>query len=228
MVNIILGGIAFVSLPIGFIGYFIFQLDPLFQELTIVSSFILTVIFTNMTFYKNQGLQSKIVLCTVTILGCIQLWFFLISIFGDWNVYLYYMRVTLDFLYTFIVFNWLSFSAYSAYKLVRSLNIDPWIKFRYKLLAIFSFVFSFHSVPEFFQPQGTMWGDPSNLTSLAVFGSTAILVVIFSLGFLIAWFMPEWLKKRINKNYQAIEDKEFQEKELLDLIKKELSKKKAL
>ena len=43
MVNIILVGIAFVSLPIGFIGYFVFQLDPLFQELIIVTSFILTV-----------------------------------------------------------------------------------------------------------------------------------------------------------------------------------------
>jgi len=225
MGNIVLCGIAFISLPIGFIGNFVFQLGAIFQEMFIVGSFILTVIFTNMTFYKNRGLSSKIVLSSVILLGFIQLWFFFISVFGDWTFNLYYIRVAFDFPYTFIVFNWLAYAAYSAYKLIRSQNIDPWVKARYKMLAIFSFISSFHSIPEFFQPPGTAWGDPSNILSLAVFGSTAIIVVIFSLGFSIAWIMPEWLKNRINRNYQAIEDKEFQEKELLDLIKKELSQK---
>ena len=62
MVNIILVGIASVSLPIGFVGNFVFQLGATFQEVFIINSFILMVIFTNMTFYKNRGLISKIVL----------------------------------------------------------------------------------------------------------------------------------------------------------------------
>ena len=223
MINIVLVGIAFISLPIGFVGNFVFQLGSIFQESFIVACFILTVIFTNMTFYKNKGQFSKIVLCIVIILAAIQLWFFFISVFGDWTLYLYYIRVSLDFPYTFIVFNWLSYSAYSAYKLIKSQRIDPWIKVRYKMLTIFSFIFSFHSIPEFFQPPGTAWGDPNNIVSLAVFGGTAILVVVFSIGFSIAWIMPKWLKKRINRDYQGIEDREFQEKELLDKIKKELS-----
>lgn len=228
MINIVLVGLAFISLPIGFIGNFIFQLGSIFQETFIVACFILTVIFTNLTFYKNRGSFSKILLCTVIILACIQLWFFFISVYGEWTYYLYYIRVAFDFPYTFIVFNWLSYSAYSAYKLVKSQNIDPWIKFRYKMLALFSFIFSFHSIPEFFQPPGTAWGDPYNIVSLAVFGGTAILVVVFSIGFSTAWIMPGWLKTRLNRNYHAIEDKDYQEKELLELIKKELSQKRTL
>jgi len=223
MVNIILGGLAFASLPIGFVGNFVFQLGSLFQEVIIVTSFVLTIVFTNMTFYKNKGLLSKIVLITVIILGIIQLGFFVVSIFGTWTLPLYYLRVSLDFPYTFIVFNWLSYSSFAAYRLVRTQNIEPWIKFRYKMLGIFSFLFSFHNIPEFFQPPGTGWGNPSSIESLIVFGCTAILVVIFALGFSVAWFMPEWLKKRINKNYIVIEDQEFQEKELLDQIRRELS-----
>lgn len=226
MINIILGGIAFASLPIGFLGNFVFQLGPLFQEFFIVSSFILTVIFTNLTFYKNRGFLPKLVLGTVTTLGIIQLGFFFIAVYADWTANLYYLRVSLDIPYTFLVFNWLSYSAYSAFKLVKSQTIDPWIKVRYKMLTIFSFIFSFHSIPEFFQPSGIVWGDPNHIGSLVVFGTTAILVVIFSIGFSIAWIMPVWLKKRINRNYQPIEDKDYQEKELLDLIKKELSQKK--
>ena len=225
MVNIILGGIAFVSLPIGFIGYFIFQLDPLFQEFIIVGSFILTVIFTNMTFYKNRGIISKLVLCTAIILGLIQISFFFIAIYGEWTSFLYYLRVSLDFPYTFLVFNWLSYSSYAAYRLVKTKSIEPWIKIRYKMLAIFSFIFSFHNIPEFFHPLGTLWGDPNNFVSLASFGATAILVVIFSIGFSIAWIMPSRLKQFLNRNYQATKEKEFQENDLLDQIKKELSQK---
>ena len=229
MVNIILVGIASVSLPIGFVGNFVFQLGGTFQEVFIVFSFILIVIFTNMTFYKNRGLISKIVLSTVILLGAIQLGFFLISVFltNLWTLPLYYLRVSLDFPYTFIVFNWLSYSSYAAYRLVKTQTIEPWIKIRYKMIAIFSLIFSFHNIPEFFQPPGTAWGDHSNIESLIVFGFTAILVVIFSLGFSIAWIMPKWLKKRLNRNFQVIEDKEFKEKELLDQIKKELSEKKS-
>lgn len=62
-------------------------------------------------------------------------------------------------------------------------------------------------------------------TSMIVFGGTAILVVLFSLGFSIAWIMPSWLKRYFNRNYQVMKDTKFQEKELLDLIKKELSQK---
>jgi hypothetical protein len=227
MTNIILGGIAFASLPIGFLGNFVFQLGSLFQEFFIVSSFILTIIFTNLTFYKNKGFIPKFILCSVIILGVIQLGFFFIAVYGDWTFNPYYIRVSFDFPYTFLTFNWLSYSSYSAYKLVKSKSIDPWIKVRYKMLTIFSFIFSFHSIPEFFQPSGVMWGDPNHIGSLAVFGVTSILVVLFSIGFSIAWIMPKWLKKRIDRNYQPTEDQDYQEKELLDLIKKELSQKKS-
>jgi hypothetical protein len=38
-----------------------------------------------------------------------------------------------------------------------------------------------------------------------------------------AWIMPKWLKKLFNKKFQGFQEKEYEENELLELIKKELS-----
>jgi hypothetical protein len=176
-----------------------------------------------MTFHKNRGPLSKIVLTAIIIFGIVQLYFFFVSEFGVWTSELYYLRVSLDLVYTLITFNWLAISAFSAYKLIKDQEIEPWVKMRYKLITIFSFIFSFHSIPEFFQPAGVTWGNPSNIVSLQVFGSTAILVVIFSLGFSIAWIMPKWLKRFLNRNYIIDKDILIDEKELLNLIRQELS-----
>ena len=93
------------------------------------------------------------------------------------------------------------------------------------MIAIFSFIISFNNVPEFFQPKGVNWGNPNNIISLAIFGTTAILVIAFSIGFFIAWIMPNWIKKKINKNYQPSEDKEYTEEELMKLIKTQMDDK---
>jgi len=38
-----------------------------------------------------------------------------------------------------------------------------------------------------------------------------------------AWIMPKCLKNRLNKDFQVIEEKEYEEDELLEIVKKELS-----
>jgi hypothetical protein len=40
----------------------------------------------------------------------------------------------------------------------------------------------------------------------------------------IAWIMPTRLKSYFNRDYQAISEKEYEENELLELIKSELKK----
>jgi hypothetical protein len=93
------------------------------------------------------------------------------------------------------------------------------------LIAFFSFIISFNNLPEFFQPKGVHWGDSENIISLILFGVTVILCVIFAMGFLIAWIMPNCFKKKINKNYKPAQDKEYSEEELMKLIKEELDQK---
>ena len=59
--------------------------------------------------------------------------------------------------------------------------------------------------------------------SVAVFGTTAVLAVIFSVGFLLAWTMPNWLKRYLNRNFQTEKDSEFTEEELMNLVRKQLA-----
>ncbi|MFX0058075.1 MAG: hypothetical protein ACFE85_16325 [Candidatus Hodarchaeota archaeon] len=221
MNNLVVIAIGFVALPIGFIGNFLLNFGFLFQEFLVFFGFTLTVIFTNMTFHKNRKSYPNLILAFAVILGIIQIIFHAIATFTPFNFY--YERVLLDVPYTLLIFNWLSGSSYSAYKLLKNQDIEPWIKVRYKKVAIFSFILSFHNIPEFFQPVGTLWGDYDNAISLIVFGITAILAVAFSLGFACAWIMPNWLKRQFNKDYHPPKDIELSEEDLINLIKKQLS-----
>lgn len=225
MKNLFIAGFAFIALPIGFIGDFAFNLGAIFLEVFIFICFVLAVVFTNMTFYKGREKEANIVLIITIILGIIQLILIIININIEINrPFEYYLRVSLDFLYIFLVFNWLGFSSYIAFKRFRDQEIEPWIKARYKMITVFSFIMSFHGIPVFFQPKGVRWGDPSNVISLLIFGITSILTFIFSVGFLLAWLMPNWLKDKLNKDYEPKEDRIFSEEELMRIIKKQLKK----
>ncbi len=221
MKNLRLVGYGYITLVIGIIGNLVFNLGPLFQEFFVFAAFLLTVIFTNRTFYKSKKKIANYILIVVIILGIIQFFYYLIEVP---TAVLIYIWIALDTPYTLVVFNWLAWSSYSAYKALKKHDIQPWIKVRYKMIAIFSFILSFHNIPEFFQPLNVGWGDPSNIASLAVFGATAILAAIFSIGFAFAWIMPKKIKDYYNRHYKSLEDLEINEKDLLDQLRDELSK----
>lgn len=220
LVNLIIVGLGFISLCLGFIGNFVFGLSEGFQEIFVFICFTCTTVFTYLTFYRNRIIVGRLILISVICLGITQLILINATLQGIQG--LYYIRVSLDVPYTMIVFDWMAWASYSSYKKLRNEDIQPWIKIRYKLIAIFSFVISFNNIPEFFQPKGTTWGDGSNPISLAVFGVTAILAVTFSIGFGLAWLMPKWFKHRLNKGYETIIEKELTEQELIELIKSQL------
>jgi len=220
LINLKIAGLGFISLCLGFIGNFLFNLQEGFQEIFVFICFTFTTVFTYLTFYKNQKKIGLFVIFLVICLGIIQLILIYASLLGV--PHLYYLRISLDVPYTMITFDWMAWASYSSYRHLKNEDIQPWIKIRYLLIAIFSFIISFNNIPEFFQPIGTTWGDSSNPVSLAVFGATAILVVTFASGFGLAWLMPSWLKNRLNKGYKTIIGKELTEQELLTLIKKQL------
>jgi hypothetical protein len=225
MKNLFIAGVGFIALPTGFIGDFGFNLGAVFLEIFVFICFVLAVVFTNMTFYKGREKEAKIVLIITIILGIIQLILIANNSAIEINrPFEYYLRVSLDFLYIFLVFNWLGFSSYLAFRRFRDQEIEPWIKARYKMITVFSFIMSFHGIPIFFQPKGVLWGDPSNEISLLIFGITSIFTFIFSVGFLLAWLMPNWLKDKLNKEYEPKEDRVFSEEELMRIIKKQLKK----
>ena len=132
--------------------------------------------------------------------------------------------MALDLPFNLLVFNWMAFAAYSSYIKLRSESITPWIKTRYKLIAFSSFIMSFHSIPEFFQPFEIPMGDPSNIISLIVLGFISTISIIFVVLFGLAWIMPNWLKNMLNRDYTPIEEESYSENELMELIKNQLTK----
>jgi amino acid transporter len=179
------------------------------------------VIFTNQTFYKDTKSKANLVLSIVIILGIIQIIFHIIN-----ESSLYYIRVSLDVPFTFIVFNWLAFSAYRVYKKIKNENIQPWIKVRYKLIIISSFIISFYSIIEFFQPSGISWGDPSHPISVIVFGLISVLAIIFSVGFSFSFLMPKFLKNYFNRNFNSLDETQFSEDELNIILRNNSDKNK--
>jgi hypothetical protein len=84
-----------------------------------------------------------------------------------------------------------------------------------------------YPIPRFFQTKNIPWGDPNNVISLIIFGITAVLGFTYAILLSISWFMPEWMKKHFNKDFQRVMDKDYSEDELLNMIKNELKKPKA-
>lgn len=222
--NLIYIGLAFIFINIGLISNLMFNLGDIFQQCFILISYVLVTLFVNLTFHKNRRSQiSKLILLLVLSLGVIVVLFRVIR--TSWNTALnYYLNVSLDVVYNLLTFNWMAWSSYSAYKHIKSQDIQPWIKTRYKMISFFSFILSLNVIPQLFQPWDVAWGDPNNPISLIVFGLMASNAITFSIGFLLAWIMPQWLKRFINKGYQSLEVKDFSEEELMDLIKKKLTK----
>lgn len=223
MSNLLFLGIAFIGPPMGLIFYFVLGFIRIYQEFFIFIGFVCGVIFTNLTFYKDRMKKANFVLIIVIILGLIQiLLFHLYGFIEGARTYHYYVRVSLDLPYILLSFNWLAYSCYTAYKRLEDQNIEPWIKMRYKLLAISSFIMSFHNIPEFFQPKNTPWGHADNLISIIIFGIAVIMSMVYVIIACLSWFMPNRLKNYFNGDFIREDDKEYNEDELMDLIKRQL------
>jgi hypothetical protein len=226
--NLFVMGIAFLLVAIGFLDIILFQIGQFFEELFVATGFILVLVFTYLTFFSKQEENKRkwyLILFIGLLLYSIQL------IFAYWkqmerNTLNFYLGQIFDTLFTFFIFGWLANSSYQAYKKLKEEDIVPWIKFRYKLLALFSGLLPFHVIPIFFIPWDVGFGDPTNLSSVFAFGLTACLALIFSIGYLIVWIMPDWFKSFIDRfyDYDSAREKDIEESELMDLIKRELKK----
>ncbi|TFG30287.1 MAG: hypothetical protein EU532_01490 [Promethearchaeota archaeon] len=222
MRNIVFFGVGFYFVVIGFLGNFFLGLGATFEEIFVSTGFILATFYTNQTFYKRLKLKGRIITLIVILLGVINVFIRWYYYNIEQNIFTFYLKQTIDIFFTFTVFGWMGFASYKAYQKIKDSNIQPWIIYRYKLLTFASFLLSFQAVPEICGPYGLKYGDPSFI-AVFVFGITAILTVVFSICYAIAWFMPKRLKNYLNRDYEIIKEKELSEEDLVRLIKKELS-----
>lgn len=186
------------------------------------SSFILMVAFTNLTFYKDRkSILPKLILTLAVVFGIIG-WYY--DSVRDVSQTTYILSRVFDFIHASICFDWLAFSCFSAYKKFKNVEIAPWIKVRYKLTYISSPILTLSYLVLMFHPYDLPFGDISTTQSLIVYGLVSILILTYGIVFTLAWIMPNWLKKYLNRGYHPVEDEEISEEELMRLIKKEMSK----
>ena len=221
--NLIFGGISLILGAISQIGRQLFNFNLVITRIILSLSFIVVVVFTNTTFHKDRKSNlSKLFLIIIVINFFVQSYLtFLVMTMNSPQVF--YLNVAHDTVNRFIVFGWLAWSVFSAYKEIKFEDIEPWIKARYKILFWVTFIFSFHNLPFFFQPWNIQFGDAGDIRSFIVFGIISVFAIIFAIGWLITWFMPNWFKRYLNKEYQPIKDKEFTEEELMTIIRKQTS-----
>ena len=222
-----------VIIAVGYIGRYAFNLGNNFEEIFVSSGFILIVIFTNQTFHKNrnsQGIHILIIIICLAIFMVVfhaeYVYFFVIEIPLERSPFTFYLKQGVDLVFTFLTFAWMSWSSNEAFKKLKNQDMQPWIKARYKLISISSFLISLEGIPEMFRPWNVPSTEITHLSVLIIFGITAILAMICALIFILAWFMPNSLKNYYNKDFSIIEDEEFSEEELLKILSEELKKRK--
>jgi hypothetical protein len=219
-------GLAYLLLPTGFIGNMIFGLGRIFQVLFTALCLICIGIFTYLTFhYKSKSRKPKYYLFLVVLLILIRIPIIIIKELILTPI-MYYTNAILLIVILFLIFDWLAYSSYSAYKIIKDIKIESWIEFRYKLIVISSVIYPFYSIWALFQPWDVQFADPSNLFSTITFSLISLFSVGFGISVFIAWIMPMRLKKYINQKQGYVKEKELDlsDEELMNLLKEQISR----
>lgn len=200
----------------------------IFQILTFIPDLCL-IIFTKYTFYRWKKSPYKIILFIFISVKVID---FIINSFIPFTIPMM-IDLTIDqipYYYFFLSYTaimllisnlWLACSSLSYYKSVKSKKLVPWIKKRYQIIGISS-VFLSATGPILLLMPWTSEGF-ENPQGFIVGFIVVIVSVIFSVGNFIGWLMPSKLKSLFNKDFQSDSDLNLNEKELMDLIRKQLS-----
>ncbi|MFX1567851.1 MAG: hypothetical protein ACFFCV_05725 [Promethearchaeota archaeon] len=225
LLEIIILGLVYLLLPIGFIGNIILGFGRFFQIMLTSLSIMGIGIFTYLTFHRKKKSRKPKFWLLITILLCI--FRIPITILNDLlvNPLIHYISALVFILTLFTTFEWLAYSANSFYINIKESEIEPWIKLRYRLIVASSFIYPFYSIWTLFQPWNVGFADSSNLMSVLTFSLISVFSVGFGIILFIAWIMPNFLKLYINKKNGFVKEKEIDlsEKELMKFLKDQLS-----
>ncbi|TFG08304.1 MAG: hypothetical protein EU539_02795 [Promethearchaeota archaeon] len=221
--NLFYLGIGSFLVVLGFIGNYLFNLGTVFEDFCVNTGFVFAAFYTKSTFYRNRKNYSNLLLILIIILGYIH---FIISIltFTYPSIVIWYVEKLIDAFFTFLVFSWMGLSSYKALIRLKDQPIQPWIKFRYKILTLSSLILSIQAIPEIFMPYRTYYADTSVMINFIIFIITFSLALIYSFCHLVGWLMPKWLKNYLNREHLVLEEAKYSEQELMTLLRNQLSK----
>ena len=188
---------------------------------------ILLLIFTKLTFFKYKKSPFTLFLIILIIVRTIDFIVrlnFNISVpmtvdLSESNlIYYYYILFSISISYS-LSHGWLGCVSIRYYWTLKSEQIAPWIKKRYHIIAISSFIYLFNIFPFFLFPYKNVdiYAFPNILYSYMLVG----IIILYSFGMFIAWIMPKKLKSYFDKDFKPAEEKELSEQELMDRINRE-------
>ncbi|MFX0024672.1 MAG: hypothetical protein ACFE9S_20360 [Candidatus Hermodarchaeota archaeon] len=191
---------------------------------------ILLIVFTKLTFFKYKKSPYKILLIILIVVRSLDFIIrlnFQISIPMNYSldeanlIYYFYIlfSITLSFLFSHL---WLGIVALKYYYSLKSVYVEPWIKKRYQLIGFGSVIYSFSIFLYYFIPYNVVgpYAFPNIIYMYIILGFT----IFYSLCMFFAWVMPKRLKEFFNKDFKKETDKDYNENELMERIRKELSK----
>ncbi|MFW9929760.1 MAG: hypothetical protein ACFFD1_10245 [Candidatus Thorarchaeota archaeon] len=189
------------------------------------------VIFTKVTFYRERKSAFIYLLIALIIVKIID---FMLKLYIPFSIPLNFIvsPLLVPYYYLFLVitsssiilsYPWLSIAALKYYNKVKVREIEPWVKFRYKLIGYSTLIISLNGLLYLFIPIDTYnW---ERLDSFIIGLLIIINTTIFSIANLIAWLMPQILKNYLNRNYQGTIEQNLTEEEIMNKIREDTSKK---
>ena len=176
-------------------------------------SHLLIVIFVHETFYKGQN-RVYILYLVIIIICFIGYFLDLYETFPFTNPISIYIFAWYNFLLSSIPHFWCSYVILKQYFVYRNKDIQPWIKMRYLIAGISHLPWGLLGIYTLF------YWYAGNIPLIYASIVYAMAITMFTIGYFIAWVMPEPLKKFFNRHYENIEFKAMTEEEIMQLIER--------
>ena len=199
----------------------IFSMELIFPDIFIftllsLGSYFPSVYFIYLAFFQDRKFPLKLILILTSTFMTLSL------IFTAY--YQYVHTIPLPYQISFIFFGLdlilvsglIVYSLNGAYAVIKPREyVEPWIKSRYKLVIINKIAYLATGFSFFLS--GVLMADPE----MSVFTYVIVLcqLIAITTDFL-AWIMPKWFMKYLNRNYVETPEKEMTEEEIMADLKK--------
>ena len=204
---------------------------------TINWSLVFLLIFIQLTFYRERKSPFKIILGLFIVIRILEIIIRVIFIgldtkisipqlspLSESQIPIYYIFAVVITIENAIPSLWLAYITLTTYKSLKNQDIEPWVIKRYLIIGYSSCFFVLFAFLCLLMPYEGGFETPYGLL-IGIFFLISIL--IFTLGNLIGWVMPERLKLYLNRGYQPSIEQELSEVEIMEKIKSKLSQRRA-
>ena len=157
--------------------------------------FIFMVLFIHYTFYMDRNNPTIYFFIISVITGILIIIFTILNDYiNPLQVYDIIARIT-KIIGNLVIFSWLIYASYQAFQNVKNDDtIDDWVKMRYKLVILYSFIGIFTAIA-----YSTLATTEINFYTISIF----IATIVYQVTQLITWVMPEFLRNFFNRNFKS-------------------------